>query len=897
MKGLLDRLVRLLLWTYPEATRRRYGDEISETVKRRVRRMHRTVGALAAMALVVRECHGIVTAGVAIRLRRARRAAPRKKAGKRGGAVRTTDVLFQNLRFATRSLRRQPAFTVVAVAALALGIGASIAIFTVFHAVLLRPLPFRDPGRLVAVWEKNPERGWNQAEVAAANYLDWRSRVRSFVDMAAHNDWLEELVLVAEDGPAVVNGNEVTGNFFDVLGVAPVVGDGFEDSHTWAAGEPVVVLSQGFWKRRFGGDMGVVGGTLELDGVNHRILGVMPEGFAYPFADAELWLPVRWDPENRQQMWFRRAHGMRVIGRLADGISLEEAEAELAAIAAQLESEYPETNRMMGIGVTPLRDWVVGDAARPLLILMAAVGCLLLIACTNVSNMLLARGTARGNELRIKSALGGGRRRLLIEGLTESLLLAGAGGTLGLALGTAAIRPLLAMSPGGLPRIEEIRVDTAIVWFAVAISVGSGVVFGSVPAWRGASVESRDGMSLGTRGASRRTSGATAFLVGAEVALTLPLVVGAGLMVRTLSHLSRVEPGFVTDNVLVARISLPATRYEDDVRLASAYRELLESVGTIPGVEAAAMSSRLPFGNQRWSSDFTVEGWPADRFGINVRHDEISPGLFRTMGVALVRGRDFDAGDGLDTPLVVIINQALADKYFPGQDPVGKRVTFNRIPDADSLWRTIVGVVGNVRRERLGLEEEPSFYAPVLQDSARVMHLLVRWEQDPLTLVEAVRERVRAVDPTIPLFDVTTLDAVVASSVARERFLLSLLAGAAAIALALATVGIFGVVSYSTTRRIREIGIRVALGARTLSVVALVVRGGMGPVFVGVVAGVLAAALSARAMSSLLFEVEPVDPLTFFAVVALVLLAALSACAVPARWATRIETASALRTE
>ena len=757
--------------------------------------------------------------------------------------------------------------------------------------MVLQPLPFHEPSRLVSIWEKNPERGWHQAHVAAANYLDWRERAESFTDMAAYNDWFNEKVLLQDGEPMVVLGSEVTGNFFEVLGVSPVAGRVFDDHHTWAGSEP----SFAFWNRQFGGDGSIVGRTIKLDGIDHRVLGVMPPGFAYPFRAAELWIPVGWDPELRAQVWFRRAHGMRVVGRLADGVSLERAESELAAIGVRLEDEYPETNEKMGNGVTQLHEWIVGDASRPLHILMAAVGILLLIACANVSNMLLARTSSRAEELRIRSALGGARWRLVLQGLMESVLLALLGGGLGFLLGVFAIRPLLLLSPEGLPRIGEISVDATIIVFAIAVSVLTGFLFGAVPAWRGASL----GLTSGARGASssREARRASGFLVAMEVALTLPLVVGAGLMVRTLSHLSEVEPGFVADDVVVASLMAPATRYESDERIVQLYREVHEGIRAIPGVDEASMSSRLPFGNQRWSGDFTTEGWPAERFGIGVWHDEITPGLFRTMRVPLLRGRDFDRGDGLDSQPVVIINEALATTYFPGEDPIGQRVAFSRAPDASSTWRTIVGVVSNVRRETLSLEEKPSFYAPVLQDTARLMHVLIRSERDVPSLLASAQERVAAVDPTLPLFDVTTLEAELAASVGRERYLLVLLTIAAVVALVLASVGIFGVVWYATTRRVREIGIRMALGARASAVMALVFLGGLRPVVLGVAAGVVAAGVMARTMSSLLFEVEPLDPLTFALVVSIVLVAATGACALPARWATRVDQTSALRAE
>jgi len=809
------------------------------------------------------------------------------------------DLVLHDLRQAVRGFLRRPGFTAVAVGALALGIGANIAIFSVFHAVVLRPLPFEDPERLVAVWEKNPERDWHQAQVAAANFLDWRERTETFVDMAAHNDWLDERTLMVAGEPRVLRGNEVTGSFFRVLGVAPIHGRGFDDEHTWAPGGKAAVLSYGLWQRLYGGDPGVVGRELELDGVGHRILGVMPEGFDYPFADADLWLNLAWDPERREQVSFRRAHGMRVVGRLEEGVTREQAEAELATIAARLETEYPETNTEMGNGITPLREWIVGDTRRPLQILLAAVGLVLLIACANVANMLLARATGRRHEMAVRYAMGGSRRRLVVQGLTEGLLLATAGGAVGLALGVLAIDPFLALSPESLPRLDEVTVDATLVVFSLGVTLLTGLVFGFLPAWRGASVDPAEGWGASSRGASpdRRSMRASGVLVAAEVALALPLLIGAGLLVRTLWNFSQVEPGFVAEDVLVAQVALPATRYPDAERVTAFYRQLLDSVRGLPGVEAAAMSSRLPFRNQRWSSDFTAEGWSADRYGVGVRHDEITPGLFETLGVPVIRGRDFDASDGLESAGVVLINQALADRYFPDQDPVGRRVIFDRQPSEGSTWRTIVGVVGNVRRESLALGELPSFYAPVFQDPTRAQYLQVRTGGDPRRLVGSVRQRVHDLDPALPLFDVTTLEEVMASSMARERFLLALLAAFAGVATLLAAVGIFGVTYYSAVRRVREIGVRVALGARLGSVVALVVRRGISPVLAGIVAGFVLAAVVVRGMSVVLFEVEPLDPLTYAGAAALLLLAGLLACVPPARWASRVDVVSALHTE
>jgi predicted permease len=894
MKG----LVRGLLVFYPARERGRYGEEIVATVLERVRGVHRRRGLLSAGALFAREVSGLIAAGIRLRLARAETIrSTRSQRRRRGGAI--VDRILHELRIAARGLARRPAFTAVAVLAMALGAGANLAIFSVFHGVLLRPLPFRDPERLVVLWEKNSERGWYKAQVAPANYLDWREQARSFASMAAYADWLDERAMLVGEEPTMVRASTVTGSFFDVLGVEPLEGTVFEETDTWAGGDPVVVLSHGLWMRRFGGDPSVVGTNLELDSVSHRILGVMPESFRYPIRDADLWLPTSWKSEFRSQVFFRRAHSMYAVGRLRPEASVEGAEAEVAAIASRLELQYPETNRLMETGVTALQEWMVGDTRRSLQILMAAVLFVFLIACINLANMMLARDASRVDEMRLRRALGGSRRRLLLSGLADGLLLGVASGGLGVLLGVSIIRPILSMSPEKLPRVDEIGAHPPVVLAALAVSLAGALLVGLLSAWRASAARGTEGLTLGPRGGSpsRSSRRATALLVALEVSLSLPLVVGAGLMIRTLWSLTRVEPGFAPENVLVARVSLPPARYDNAARVERFFRGFVESVAAIPGVESAGGSRGLPFRDRGWTSGFTAEGWPPDRFGIEVRHDEATPGLFRTMRVTLVRGREFDWSDDAGAPLVVIVNQALADKYFPGEDPIGRNICFDQVPDADSRWRRIVGVVGNVRDETLALEEAPTFYAPTLQEEGSSLHLLVRSGIGPTALRDLVRSRLRALDPALPLYDVTTLEELVSRSVDRERFLLALLAASAIVALALATVGIGGVVSQSTAHRVREIGIRMALGAEVRSVVALVVRQGMRPVAGGLGLGVLAAAVLARTMSGFLFEVEPLDPYTFFAVAALVAGAALLACLLPARAAARVDASRALRSE
>jgi putative ABC transport system permease protein len=608
---------------------------------------------------------------------------------------------------------------------------------------------------------------------------------------------------------------------------------------------------------------------------------------------------MAWKPEYRSEVRFRRAHSLNVVSRLRDGVAIEVAESEIAAIMARLELQYPETNRLMGGGATGLHEWVVGDTRRPLQILMASVLFVFLIACINVANMMLARDACRLDEMRIRRALGGSRVRLLLPGLADGVILGTAAAALGVLLGVSMLRPVLALSPEKLPRIDEIALDSRVVAFAFGVGLLGALLAGIVSASQAAASERSTGLAAGPRGASRSRGSrrATAALVALEVALSLPLVVGAGLMIRTLWGLTRVEPGFDRENVLAARISLPAIRYEERERMASFVETLLRSVSGIPGVESTAASGGLPFKDRGWSSDFTADGWPPERYGIDVRHDEATPGLFATMRVPLLRGREFAWSDRSGAPWVVIVNQALADKYFPGEDPIGARIAFDRTPGPDSVWREVVGVVGNVRDETLALEEVPTIYAPMAQEDAIGFHLLVRSSANLEALPDLVREKLRAIDPAIPLYDVTTLEEMVSASVSRERFLLALLAASALVALVLATVGIGGVVSQSTAHRVREIGIRMALGAEARSVVGLVVREAMRPVIAGIVAGAAAAAILARAMSGLLFDVEPLDPETFLAVAAIMILAALLACFVPAGAGAGVDAARTLRSD
>jgi putative ABC transport system permease protein len=890
-----------MLYFLPRGLRRDSGDEMTNAFLALAREAYEEGGSRALLGVWAHAIWDVTTAA----LRRARggrqrrsprgiHAAPQGHTGAAGPAVES---MLQDVRYAVRVLLETPAFAVAAVLTVAIGVGANTAIFSLVDAVILRPLPFEKPDRLMAVWEQNPERGWYKAQVAAANYLDWQAQSETFVDMAAHNDWLIQMALTGDGEPEMVFANEVTGNFFSVLGVQPLLGRDFRPEETWATGEPVVMLSHGFWNRRYGGDPSIVGSELMLDGTAREVAGIMPRGFAYPFPDADMWAPVAWDPARREQVSFRRAHGMSVIGRLREGVTREAAEAEMATIADRLQQQYPETNTYMGNGVTPLHEWVVGNTRRPLLLLLSAVGFVLLIACANVANMLLARSTARAHEMAVRNALGATRLRLVRQGLTESLAISVIGGALGFALAVWATDALVALSPADLPRTYEVEIDTTLALFSFVVTMLAGLLFGAVPAWRSARPDVRRGLTREGRGNVDlgARSRAVGLLVIAEIALALPLVAGAGLMARTLAQMHDVDPGFDASNTLAVGISLPAGRYAEGEQVVGFYRQLLDSVRELPGVVSAATSTRLPFAQQRWTSDFTAEDWPPGRFGINVRHDEISSRLFETLRVPMIRGRSFTRADDQEGPLVAVINRALAERYFPDRDPVGVRICFDREPDESSYWFTIVGVSDNVRRVSLASEEEPSVYAAITQDWTRNNHLLVRASSNPEALVEAVRGVVHELDPELPLFAITTLEQLVSESVAQERFLFLLLSLFAAVALLLSSVGVYGVVAYSVSRRTAEIGVRMALGARRADVLRTVVGQGMLPVIVGIAIGLPGALLAARLMASLLFEVATSDPLTFAGVCALLLVVGLTACYLPARRATKVNPVIALR--
>jgi predicted permease len=805
--------------------------------------------------------------------------------------------LLQDLRYGARILLKRPASTVVALVTLALGIGVNTAIFSTVDSVLLRPLPFKDPERVVSVWEQSLRVGINRNEVAPANFFDLRKQNQVFEDLGAFGPL--DINLTGEGEPERLEGQLVTANAFSILGIQPSLGRTFLANEDQPGQHRVVVLSDALWQRRFNRDPSVLNRNITLNGESYAVVGVTPPGFFFPVRETELWVPWAMEPEQASG---RGDHYLRLVGRLKPTITVERANADLNSIAGRLAAEYPKTNEGLGFFANSLHRDYVGDLRLPILVLFASVGLVLLIACANVANLLLAQATSRRREIAIRIALGARRWTIVRQLLVESLLLAVCGGLLGLLGAFWGVEALAKLLPDSLSKLQAVSVDARVFLFTLGVSVLTAVVFGGVPALLASRTKPGETLSDVGRDAAGGSSGRhiRRVLVVSEVALAVVLLVGAGLLIRSFQLLRQVDAGLTTENLLTMRIALPFPKYAKAETRRAFYDQVLQRVKELPGVESAGVITFLPLSFNGMNFSFSVEGYasPGDMKLPFALFRVVSPDYFRAMGIPLQRGRHFEAHDSTDSQPVTLVNRSLAERYWPGQDAIGKRLKVGPV-DSPNEWLTVVGVVGDVRQTGL-YEQKLEFYVPYAQERRSFMaprDLVVRTKGDATSVAGAVREAVWAIDKDQPIWDVRTMDQVFAAAISKERFQTLLLGLFAALALLLACVGLYGVISYSVVQRTHEIGVRVALGAQPIDVLRLVIRQGMALTLVGLIIGIAVGSAVTRVLSDMLYGVSPRDPLTFVGVPLLLMVVAFLACYIPARRATKVDPLTALRYE
>jgi predicted permease len=812
---------------------------------------------------------------------------------------RLEDDMIQDVRYGLRVLLKRPGFTLLTVLTLALGIGACTAIFSVVNGVLLKPLPYRNPDRLIRIFERNSRQP--KFPMAMGNFQDYREQNSTLESLALYTR--RDVELATDDQPERLAALGVTSDFFDVLGVAPMLGQGFHRENELPENNSVVIFSYGLWQRRFNSDPDIIGKPITLSGRPFTILGVMPPGIQHVGGDyrstphgesVDAWWPLEMRPQAS-----RGPHFCNVVGRLKPGVSVAQADADFNAIAGQLAEQYPRTNQGWSIAVEPLHEVLVGRTRTTLWVLLGTVFFVLLIACVNVANLLLAQATSREREMALRAAMGAGRGRILRQLLTESLLLATLGGVAGIVLAKWAIELLRLLGPEQLPRLQAVTIDWQILLFSLLISFFTGVLFGLMPALHAGRIDLNESLKEGGRGGSsgkkqRRVRDA---LVIAEIALAMVLLVGAGLLMRSFLKLQQTDPGFQAEGVLTASLSLPGARYAEPQKVTAFHEQLLERLSALPGVQTVGLTSDLPWTGYDENAGFIIEGQaPTPNDNPSGRYHFVSADYFSTIGVPLIDGRFFTTADRTGAQNVLLINQSLAARYWPDESAVGKRITFTSQPK-ETDWFTIIGIVGDVKDFPTSPAAAPAFYWPILQRPFAQLTLAIGTTGEPLNLVDAVRGEVRALDKDLPLADVKPLTAVAAEAVASQRFTLWLVGSFALTALLLASVGIYSVLSYLVAQRTQEIGIRVALGAQAGAVLGLVIKQGMTLALSGVTLGLVGAFGLTRLMKNLLYGVSATDLWTFSVIALLLTGVALAACYVPARRATKVDPMIALRSE
>ena len=818
------------------------------------------------------------------------------------------NTLVQDLRYGVRMLLKHPGVSIVAIITLALGIGANTAIFSVVNAVLLRPLTYKDPERLVSLWENVPTHGRWRA--SPGNFHDWKKQNTLFEGISAYGG--SAMSLTGDGGePEQLHGSRVSAGYFAVVGVEPMLGRSFSAEEYEVGKGQVVILAHGLWQRRFGGDQNVLNRTISLDGSNYTVVGVMPRGLypARPLTTGQLdfdesgqqyWLPMSFDPN-----WaaVRSAHVLGVVGRLKPGVTLDQATAEMNAIAARLEQEYA-SNKGKGIIVNPFINEMVGSVRTGLFTLLIAVGLVLLIACANIAGLLLAQHAARSKEIAIRAALGASRSRLVRQFFLEGLLLSMLGTLAGIGLASLGLNLLLKLVTQNIPRLDHVQLDWQVLGFALLLAIATCLVFGLIPAWHAAkpdlnSTLEHSGRTSGPGGRRLRLRQA---LVVFQVSMAVMLVIGAGLLIKSFWRLQQVDPGFRAERVLSLGLTLPYAKYDKPEEINQFFNQLHDGVSNLPGVQSAAIAYDHPL-QTNWIDSFQIEGRvaPADGRGFQANFNPIGPDYFVTVGAPMIRGRQFTPLDDQDHPGVVIVNEAFVRHYFPNEDPIGRRI---RPGPPVRIWREqrltsfeIVGVVRDVKSAGLQAETEPTYYLPATQAPLHDMTLLVRTTTEPTAIVPALRQTVWSIDPNQPIANVNTLEQIVSDSISQPRLNMTLMALFGALALILAAVGIYGLLSYTVTQRTREMGIRLALGAQVGDVLRLVLKQGMVLALVGQAIGLAGALALTRLIRALLFGVTPTDVTIFAAVVGVLTTIALLACYLPARRATKVDPLKALRYE